>query len=60
MLFAAKLRDLYPQEIVLWGVQPVNFEIGLELSPAVEAQVEPLVKNICEELKRWNLSARPK
>lgn len=53
MLFAAKLRDLYPQEIVLWGVQPGSLEIGLELSPPVAAQLESLVARVMEELERW-------
>ena len=29
MLAAAKLKDVYPQRIVLWGVQPERLEIGL-------------------------------
>jgi hydrogenase maturation protease len=58
MLFAAKLRDLYPQEVVVWGVQPGSTEVGLELTPAVAAQVEPLVGHILEELARWGIEAR--
>ncbi len=37
MLFAAKLKDLYPRDVVLWGVQPAHLDTGLELSPAVAA-----------------------
>lgn len=59
MLFAAKLRDVYPEEIVLWGVQPAKFETSLELSPEVEAQVEPLIANVCQELARWGFPAEP-
>jgi hydrogenase maturation protease len=55
MLFAAKLRDLYPEEVVLLGVQPELLDIGLELSPPVAAQVEPLVANVLEELRRWGV-----
>lgn len=50
MLFAAKLKGCAPQDIVLWGVQPGSLDIGLELSPAVAAQVDPLVEKLCEEL----------
>ena len=32
MLFAAKLKGIEPPDIVLWGVQPESFEIGLDLS----------------------------
>ncbi len=55
MLFAAKLRDIYPPEVVLLGVQPEVLETGLELSPLVAAQVSPLVDQIRGELERWGL-----
>lgn len=58
MLFAAKLRDMYPEEVVLLGVQPGSLEIGLELSPSVAAQVEPLVGKVMEELERWGVTTR--
>jgi hydrogenase maturation protease len=51
MLFAARLKGIDPPDIVLWGVQPQTFDIGLELSPAVEAQVDVLVERIREELE---------
>ncbi len=52
MLFAAKLKGCAPPDIVLWGVQPGSLDIGLELSPPVAAQVDPLVEKLCEELAR--------
>ena len=55
MLFAAKLRDLYPAEVVIWGAQPATVEVGLDLSPAVARQVDVLVSNILEELDRWGI-----
>jgi hydrogenase maturation protease len=53
MLFAAKLKDLYPRNVVLWGVQPGVLDAGLELSPPVAAQVDVLVENVVKELARW-------
>jgi hydrogenase maturation protease len=58
MLFAAKLRDLYPEEVVIWGVQPATTEVGLDLSPPVAAQLDVLVEKILEELKGWGISVR--
>jgi hydrogenase maturation protease len=55
MLFAAKLRDLYPEEVVIWGVQPATTEVGLDLSPSVGAQVDVLLEKILEELDRWGI-----
>ncbi|HSF82411.1 MAG TPA: HyaD/HybD family hydrogenase maturation endopeptidase [Anaerolineales bacterium] len=53
MLFAAKLKDMYPPSVVLWGVQPERVEIGLELSETVAEKVDVLVERIVEELRRW-------
>lgn len=60
MLFAAKLRDLYPQEVVIWGVQPASTEVGLDLSPPVADQVDLIVEEILAELARWGLEAHKK
>jgi hydrogenase maturation protease len=60
MLFAAKLKDLYPRNVVLWGVQPAMLDTGLELSPAVAAQVDVLVSKVVEQLKQWGDRPRPK
>lgn len=54
MLFAAKLRDIYPDEVVIWGVQPATTDVGLELSLPVAAQLDSLVDRVIEELTRWD------
>jgi hydrogenase maturation protease len=59
MLFAAKLRDLYPRNVVLWGVQPGSLEVSLELSPAVAAQIDVLVEKAVAELERWGYQLTP-
>mgnify|MGYP006283802143 CR=1 FL=1 len=59
MLFAAKLRDLYPRNVVLWGVQPGSLEVGLELSPPVEAKIDGLVVKVLEELEAWGYELTP-
>lgn len=53
MLFAAKLKDLYPSNVVLLGVQPSVLDVGLDLSPPVAAQVDVLVAKAVEELAWW-------
>ncbi|HIE39765.1 MAG TPA: HyaD/HybD family hydrogenase maturation endopeptidase [Anaerolineales bacterium] len=55
MLFAAKLRDLYPEEVVVWGVQPATTEVGLALSEPVAARVDVLVERVLEELAGWGI-----
>jgi len=53
MLVAAKLKDVYPKRIILWGIQPELLEIGLDLSPLIESKMDTLVKNMVEDLKGW-------
>ena len=61
MLAAAKLKgNCYPQRIVLWGVQPECLELGLDLSPKVESQVETIIQNILDQLRVWGYALTPK
>lgn len=58
MLFAAKLKDLYPPNLVLLGVQPATMGIGLELSPIVAAQLDVLVREVAKQLAQWGKELR--
>jgi hydrogenase maturation protease len=60
MLAAAKLKDVYPQRIVLWGIQPEWMEIGLDLSPKVESRVSTIIQNILDQLQAWGHILTPK
>jgi hydrogenase maturation protease len=60
MLFAAKLRDLYPEKIVLLGVQPDSLEPSLDLSPTLAVLVDPLVAQVVAELARWGVPVEPR
>jgi hydrogenase maturation protease len=60
MLFAAKLKDLYPRNVVLWGVQPAELDTGLDLSSAVAAQLEVLLLRVVDQLVSWGQSPTPK
>jgi hydrogenase maturation protease len=48
-LAAARLRDLYPKEVVVWGMQPASLEVGVELSPALAARLDELVEHVVQE-----------
>lgn len=48
-LAAAKLRDLYPQEVIVWGIQPESLEVGVELSATLAARLDELVSNVVAE-----------
>ncbi len=60
MLFAAKLKDIYPKNLVLWGVQPELLEIGLELSELIAPKVDILVGKVVEQLEEWGHTIKSK
>jgi hydrogenase maturation protease len=55
LLAAARLLGRYPAELVLWGIQPASLDVGLELSPAIAAQMETVVQNVLADLQRWGI-----
>ena len=48
-LAAAKLRDLYPREVGVWGMQPESLEVGIDLSPSLAAKLDTLVDLVVGE-----------
>ena len=53
MLAAAKLKGSFPQNIVLWGVQPASLEVGLELSETIAPLMDTLIAKVVSELRHW-------
>jgi hydrogenase maturation protease len=53
MLFAAKLKGIFPRRVTLLGIQPEVLEIGLDLSPVIAAQLPALTDQVLEQLKEW-------
>lgn len=60
MLAAAKLKDVFPKRLVLWGIQPELLEIGLDLSPTVEAKVDTIIQHVLEQLGIWGHEVVPR
>ena len=56
LLSVAALMGYGIGEMVLWGVQPERIDMGLELSAAATAAMEPLEKEILGELARWGFT----
>lgn len=50
LLAAARLSDCLPPRVVLWGMEPEILDWGLDLSPAIAANLEALVQCIQDEL----------
>ena len=47
-------------EVVFWGAPIESLGVGLELSPAVAAQVDALAGNVLVELAHWDIKPQPK
>ncbi len=50
LLFAAKLSDIYPKEVIIFCVEAHSLDTGIELSPLVESQVENLIQQVQAEI----------
>jgi hydrogenase maturation protease len=53
MLAAAKMKDIYPRRLVLWGIQPDVITLSLDLSPALASRVDALTEKLADELRGW-------
>jgi len=60
LLSIALLRGLDPDETVLIGVQPDALDVGIDLSPTIEAQLPHLVDLVVEQLQQWGYSVTPR
>ena len=60
MLGALNFHDMLPKAIVLIGVEPLSFELGMELSPVVAPVLPAVVDALVAELSRIGLPAVPK
>lgn len=55
LLAVSLLMGHEPAEIVLIGIQPGSIEMGTELTPAVDEQIDCILENILGELSRWGV-----
>ncbi len=53
LLTQAWLLGLYPETVVIWGIQPEKLSYGLELSPSVSARMDELLSRAMEEVCTW-------
>ena len=52
LLDGARWLDQYPESVVLLGIVPESIELGVTLSPSVEAQLPRLVSWIAQEAQK--------
>ncbi len=59
LLAAAMLTDELPKKLVLFGVEPVSIDIGLDLTDTVEASLDKLLGAVADELRSLDCSLVP-
>ena len=53
VLGLALIREKLPEHLYLIGIQPASLEIGVDLSPVVEAALPIMLDKAAEVLHRW-------
>ena len=53
VLLASKLRERYPKNIVMIGMQPTSLELGIGLSETNEAQLPKLLAVVERQVNKW-------
>lgn len=54
VLFAARLQERLPEEMVMFGIQPESLELGIELSAVVKKRLPELVAMVVEQVNCWS------
>ena len=54
LVAAARLMGVMPADASLVGIRPAEIDIGLALTPAVEAAVPEAIAAVCAELRRYS------
>jgi hydrogenase maturation protease len=53
VLMAAKLRERYPKQIVMYGMQPSSLELGVELTETNEKKLVELKDVVINQVNAW-------
>ncbi len=54
VLMAAKLRERYPKEIVMFGMQPTSLELGIELTENNQKRLGELKDAVVKQVNKWS------
>jgi hydrogenase maturation protease len=54
VLLAAKMRDHYPKQIIMFGMQPTSLELGIELTETNRSKLDELAQIVINQVNRWS------
>lgn len=53
VLFAAKMREHYPEQIIMFGMQPTSLQLGVELTETNQSKLGELAKVVIDQVNHW-------
>jgi hydrogenase maturation protease len=53
VLLAAKMRDRYPKQIMMFGMQPTSLQMGIELTEINQEKLGELAKVVIDQVNLW-------
>lgn len=56
VLFAARIRERLPEEMIMFGIQPESLELGVELTETVKSKLPHLASRIKDQVLTWSES----
>ena len=59
VLAAAQLCDTIPKRLTLYGIEPKQLEVGIGLSPEVEAGMEKTIGAVVTQLRHFGYEVKP-
>jgi hydrogenase maturation protease len=59
-LAMAQLRDTFPNQLVLWGIEPEKIALGMRLSSKIAAQIPLLQHAVLDELASLGIEPKEK
>ena len=59
VLAAAQLCDTMPKRLTLYGIEPKQLEVGIGLSPEVEAGMEKTIGAVVTQLRHFGYEVKP-
>lgn len=54
VLLAAKMRERYPKQIVMFGMQPTSLELGIGLTETNQARLKELALTVIDQVNIWS------
>lgn len=59
VLAAAQLSDTMPKHLTLYGIEPKQLDVGIGLSPEVEAGMEKTIGAVVTQLRHFGYEVKP-